>query len=121
MSETANLRDRVHHQLLHRLVAANPGATTDDIQRLYEGVAPLVYHGTESEPVKRRWRRKVLGDLLDEGAIKAHESSRGRVWIPLSAPETSGCVSATDVPRAACGGRESGKCVGRRTTGGAGQ
>lgn len=105
MLDDVDLRERVDHQLLHRLIAADAGATTAHIQSLYEAVAPLVYHGTTSEPLHhRRPRRNVLNDLVDEKRVAVHETPRGRVWVPLTLPAG---MDVKHSARAARGDRES--------------
>lgn len=69
-----------HHRLLYRLVLGAPGSTTAEVQLLYDAVA---YRGlTTSTASSRRWRRKVLGDLLDAGVLETHETTGGWVWTP---------------------------------------
>lgn len=77
----------LHHRLFHRLVSAAPGSTTLELQLMYEGLAPLVYRGTTWSSVQRRWRRKVLSDLNDSGAVDHRNTPRGRVWFPVTLPD----------------------------------
>lgn len=75
-----------HHCVLYRLVLGAAGATTADLQLLYDAVAPVAYRGTTSSPSRsRRWRRKILNDLREAGMIDAHETPRGWVWTPTEA------------------------------------
>lgn len=72
-----------HHRLLYRLVAGAAGARTEDLQLLYDAVAPLAYRGTTTEPCdSRRYRRKLLTELAEAGVIGVHDTPRGRVWVP---------------------------------------
>lgn len=89
----------LHHRLFHRLVSVAPGSTTAELQLMYEGLAPLVYRGTTWSSVQRRWRRKVLSDLSDSGAVDHRDTPRGRVWFPVTLPD------GLDVRRAATDAR----------------
>lgn len=72
-----------HHRLFYRLVLGTTGARSDDLQLLYDAVAPLAFKGTTDTPhSSRRWRRKLLNDLADAEVISAHETPRGLVWVP---------------------------------------
>jgi len=48
-----------------------------------DAVAPVAYRGLTTSPASsRRWRRKVLRDLLDAGVLETHETTGGWVWTP---------------------------------------
>lgn len=88
-----------HHRLLYRLVLGSAGATTSDLQLLYDAVASVAYRGTTASPSSsRRWRRKILNDLRDAGVIDAHRTSRGWVWTPTESvlQEEAGARGAPD-------------------------
>jgi hypothetical protein len=101
MTHQADASSSLHHQLLHRLVAVAPGATSAELQLMYEGLAPLAYRGTTSSPVQRRRRREVLSELVEGGVVEFHDTSRGRVWVPITLPDEM------DVRHAATDARES--------------
>jgi len=84
-----------HHRLLVAIIQGQPGVTTEEIQDLYEALAPLAYQGTLATPVSaRRWRRQLLTELDEAGAVIAYETARDRLWVP--AEDTSddrGCAA----------------------------
>jgi len=87
-----------HHRLLYHLVLGAPGSTTAELQLLYDAVAPVAYRGLTASPASsRRWRRKVLGDLLDAGVLETHETTGGWVWTP-SADVVDEAVRGAAVP-----------------------
>lgn len=73
----------LHHRFLYRIVLGAAGATSEEINLLYNAIAPVVYYGTtETQSDSRRWRHKLLKDLEAGGYVSGHQTPRGWVWIP---------------------------------------
>ncbi|MFW6435608.1 MAG: hypothetical protein ACOCY1_04435 [Halovenus sp.] len=77
----------LHADFLHRLVAGAAGSTTEELQGLYEALAPLVYAGTADMDVNPRHRRRKLNELRDAGLVESFDAPRGLVWVPVEMPE----------------------------------
>ncbi|PHQ45123.1 hypothetical protein DJ68_14575 [Halorubrum sp. C3] len=80
-------RRSLHADFLHRLVAGAAGSTTEELQDLYETLAPLVYAGTTDMSVSPRHRRRKLNELKDAGLVESFDAPRGLVWVPVEMPE----------------------------------
>lgn len=95
-----------HAVVLHRLIAGAPGSTTAEIQLLYDAVAPIAYRGTTTTPIARRARREKLSALVEADRVAAHDTPRGRVWVPLAMPEGLAVRHVATEPRESrAGGR----------------
>lgn len=77
----------LHHRLLYRLVLGAPGSTTEELNYLYDAVAPLVYHGTTLEAIAPRTRWERRNALVDADLVDSYDTPSGRVWVPLQVPD----------------------------------
>ena len=98
--ESVAVHRPLHAAVLPRLVAGNPGLTTADLQLCYDAIAPLVYRGTTTSPVDRRWRREQLEALVKDDRVAYRDTPRGRVWVPIELPEGLEVRHATRAARA---------------------
>jgi hypothetical protein len=65
------------------LVVGAAGSTTEELQQLYDAVAPVAYRGLLDTPISsRRYRRDLLADLERVGVISHTQTPRGRIWAP---------------------------------------